>query len=73
MVWCITVRQGVDPNDNNVVGAAKVHLGPADVYSVLRIETEPIQLAVKLTIKTSNASMTEACRAAVMLALDAGA
>ena len=68
LVW-----QGGDPNDSNVVGAAKVNLGAADVYSVLRIETEPIQLAVKLTIKTSNASMTEACRAAVMLSLDAGA
>ena len=61
----------MDPNENNVVGAAKVNLGTSDVYSVLRIETEPVQQAVKLTVKTNNASMTEACRAAVMLSMDA--
>ena len=58
--------QGVDPNANNVVGAAKVRLGnAADVYSVLRIETVPAQQAVKLTVKTNNAAMTEACLSAI--------
>jgi hypothetical protein len=76
-MWLIAIAdvrrdgQGVDPNDNNIVGAAKVNLGTSDVYSVIRIETEPIQQAMKLTVKTNNANMTEACRAAVVLSLDA--
>jgi len=48
-----------------------VNLGAGDVYSVIRVEIEPVQQAVKLTVKTNNANMTEACRAAVMLVMHA--
>lgn len=43
------------------------------VYSVIRVETQPAELAVKLTVKTNNALVTESCRAAVMAIMGAPA
>lgn len=60
-----SVLQGVDKPEN-VVGAAKVNLGQGDVYCVIRLEMEPAQQAYKLTVKTSNANVTEATRSILM-------
>ena len=43
------------------------------VYSVIRVETQPAELAIKLTVKTNNAVVTESCRAAVMAIMGAPA
>ncbi|EKX53898.1 Adaptor protein complex 2 subunit alpha 1 [Guillardia theta CCMP2712] len=50
--------QGVDPNPNNVCGAAKINLGAGDVYCVIRLEIDSAQQAYKLTVKTNNAQVT---------------
>jgi len=58
--------QGVDPNPNNVCGAAKINLGAGDVYCVIRLEIDSAQQAYKLTVKTNNAQVTEGTKAILM-------
>ena len=55
-----SVLAGVDPSPENVVGAARASVAGKDVYCVVRVELQPAQQAVKLTVKTSNAALSEA-------------
>jgi len=61
-----SVLVGVDPNPNNIVGAARASVAGQDMFCVIRIETEPAQQAIKLTIKTSSPALSEVTRLVMM-------
>jgi len=53
---------GIDPNPKSYCGACRLNIGHGDVFGVLRVETQPAPQAYKITIKTSNPTVTAVTR-----------
>lgn len=58
--WAIL--PGVDPNPNNLVGAATFHSSRGSVYCYMRLETNQQAQMIRLTLKSGSAEITNAMK-----------
>jgi len=56
------ILQGVDPNANNIVGAANFKSTAGEILCLLRIEANPQHAMYRVTVKTNSALVTAALK-----------